>query len=76
MPRLIPKKLLQAAGPAAARPAITVEVAARGSGAALDLVVERDGDLCGDERVHRALLGVGYLQSNFTGILTPVNAER
>jgi hypothetical protein len=61
---------------AAARPAASLEVAAGGGGASLDLVVERDGDLCGDERMHLALSWLEHLQSCFTGILTPVNVER
>jgi hypothetical protein len=52
MPLLINWTLLQATRPATARPPITVEVTAGGGGVALDLVVERDGDLCGDERMH------------------------
>src|SRR4051794_21897247 len=62
MPRLIRLTLLQPACPAAARPAITIEVTAGCGGAALDLVVERDGDLCGDEGVHVRSSAV-YLQS-------------
>jgi hypothetical protein len=52
-----------------------VEVTAGGGGAALDLVVERDRDLCGDEGMH-VRSSAEYLQSVFTGILTPVNVER